>query len=742
MPERDKVTLAHLQRQALVYVRQSSASQVENNKESQRLQYALVNRAHDLGWSHDHIAVVDEDLGVTANGMVDRAGFEHVAAEVVLGHIGLILGIEVSRLSRSNADWYRLLDLCAITDTLVGDSDGLYHPGAYNDRLLLGLKGTLAEAELHVLRARLLGGIRNKAQRGELRRNLPVGLIWGDHDGEVRCDPDEAVTQALRTVFQRFAEFGSVRRVWLWFRSEQLPFPRRRFQSADIEWVQPSYNSVHAVLSNPVYAGAYVYGKSSKERYLDEAGRVRRRTRRLPREQWRVFLPEHHTGFIDWATYLDNQARLASNTHPQPHIAGGAVREGPALLQGLVSCGRCGRHLHTTYKGRTSTARYYCSAGNLNNGSRCLSFGGCQVERAVTQAVLAALTPAGMEAALVAAEHLEHDVDAALGSWRVELERTRYEAARAERRYRAVDPDNRLVARGLEADWEAGLRQVATAEAALAERERTRPRTLTQCERDLITTLGRDLELVWSAPSTTNRDRKELLHLLLEDLIVTLSEDRGIAHVKMCWQGGATTELEVNMVVHRSLHTKRTDEGTINLLRRLAVHYPDGQIASILNQQGRRTASGEHFNSIRVAALRNHHGIPRHQPDPAAREGELLTISKAAAALGIAASTLHRWLADGFVAGEQLTPTAPWRIRMTDSLRALFTDQAPPGWVPMQEATKALGVSRQTVLQRVKRGELCALHLRSGRRKGLRIELPAGSQTPLGPLFNNVMGSV
>ena len=492
-----------------------------------------------------------------------------------------------------------------------------------------------------------------------------------------------------------------------------------------------------------MYAGAYVYGKSRRERYIDEAGRIRRRTRKVSRDQWAVFIPDHHPGFIDWATYLDNQARLASNIHPQAHTAGGAVREGPALLQGLLRCGRCGRRLSTAYQGRSSSVRYYCNAGSLVNGrgSRCLTFGGRRVERAVTQAFLAALTPAGMDAAVLAAEHMEHDFDSSLSSWRLEVERARYEVARAERRYHAVDPDNRLVARSLESDWEAKLQQVATAEAALAERECQRPHTLSQRERELIDTLGRDLKLVWSAPTTTDRDRKELLQLLLEEVIVTLTQDKTTAHLLMRWRGGATTDLDVNVAYHVQ-PAKRTPEDTIDLLKRLAVYYPDGHIAGILNRQGRRTASGERFTANRVAGLRRYRSIPRYEPDPTApQEGELLSIAKAADMLGIAPSTLHRWLSVGFVPGEQLTPGAPWRIRMTDELRAKFTDVAPPGWVAMLEATLALGVSRQTVLQRVKRGELRALHLRSGRRKGLRIELPQGSQSSHGPLFETLCES-
>ncbi|MHB1640970.1 MAG: recombinase family protein [Candidatus Dormibacteria bacterium] len=726
MPENSKITPFHLQRQALVYVRQSTASQVENNQESTQRQYALAAKAVELGWTRDQVTVIDEDLGVSGSGSADRSGFARLTAEVALGHVGIVLGLEVSRLARNNADWYRLLDLCGVTDTLIGDADGLYHPASFNDRLVLGLKGTMSEAELHVLRARLNGGIRNKAERGELRRGLPVGLIWGDGDGEILLDPDEAVVNAIHSVFQRFAEFGSARKTWLWFLEQQLPFPSRRFPGAETQWVIATYPAILQVLANPAYAGTYAYGRTKRERYVDDAGRLRRRSRHQSREQWSVLIKDHHRGFIGWDTYLDIQTRLGTNTRLRAHEAGGAVREGSALLQGLAVCGHCGRHLSVRYEGSNSVPRYYCQAARIvnGNGRRCLSIGGTRIEKAVVQTFLATLTPVGMEAAVMAAERIETDFDTALNSWRLEVERTRYAAERAERRYRAVDPDNRLVARGLENQWEESLRALAKAQAALAEREQRRPRTLSPQERKLLTSLGSDLELVWTAPTTTDRDRKELLRLLLKEVLIQPSEDKATAHLAMSWQGGTITELDVD-TAYRHQPAVKTDETTIDLLRRLAVHYTDDQIAGILNRQGRLSARGARFTAVSVAGLRYHRGIPRYNPPVLTSEAsELLSIAKAADALGIAPSTLHRWLADGFIGAEQPTPGAPWLIRMTDDLRSQFVEEAPPGWVTMWEAMKALKVSRQTVLQRVKRGELRALHLRSGRRKGLRIELP------------------
>ena len=677
-----------------------------------------------MGWQHEQIKILDQDLGISGSGLTERAGFTHMTAEVALGHVGIILGLEVSRLARNNADWYRLLDLCGTTDTLIGDADGIYHPGLFNDRLVLGLKGTMSEAELHVLRARLNGGIRNKAARGELRRGLPIGLIWGEADGEVLLHPDEAVSGAIRAVFERFAEMGSARRVWLWFRQQGLRFPLQSSTLPEMRWVTPSYTKIHEVLTNPVYAGAYVYGKTRCEPYVDETGRVRKRMRHLPRSEWSVVIRDHHRGFIDWPTFEANQLRLAQNTHPSPHQAGGAVREGAALPQGIAKCGSCGRNLRVYYRGRNSTPGYYCAGNTISNGrgERCLQIGGRQVDAAVTEAFLAELAPAGLEAALKAAEQLESDHDNVLAQFRREVERAEYEAQRAERRYRAVDPENRLVARGLEADWEKSLRQLEAARAELTRREQQRPRALGPEERAAIRSLGSDLKGVWSAPTTSDRDRKELLRALLEEVIIALRRDEFRAHLTMRWRGGAITRLDVPVPRFQPMGP-RTDEDTISLLRRLAALYPDDVIAGILNRQGRKTATGERFTANQVGSLRRYRKIPRFQPTTEPPQGELATIRKAAQILGLNTSTIHRWLADGFIAGEQITPGAPWQIRITNELRSRIVEQAPPGYLPMLETTIKLGVSRQTVLQRVKHGELEAVLVRQGRRKGLRIKL-------------------
>ncbi len=724
MSESGKITASHRSRAAVIYVRQSTLAQVERNTESTARQYDLVNRAGQLGWPREAIRVVDGDLGVSGSVTGQRDAFEGMVAEVALGQVGIILALEVSRLARDNAAWYRMLDLAGVCDTLVADADGVYHPALFNDRLILGMKGIMAESELHVLRARLEGGIKNKAARGELRRGLPVGLIWGEADGEIRFHPDEAVTGVLRAAFEQFAVSGSVRATWLWLRAQQLRWPLQQAvylhgKPGEITWVEPAYHAVHTTLTHPAYAGAYVYGRTRDEHYLGPDGALRKRRR------------DHHPGFTDWDTYLANQARISSNTRPQASQPGtGAVREGSALMQGLATCGTCGRKLAIFYRGPAKTVpNYYCqgSADLVNGrGARHMNVGGQAIDAAVAQAFLAALAPAAMQACLQAAAQLEAGHDAALGQHRRQVEQARYNAARAERRYRAVDPDNRLVARGLETEWNTALQQLAEAEAELARREAVRPKTLTPAGRAAILALGDDLGQVWDAPTTTDKDRKQLLRTLLDEVNITARRDDPDPHARLVlrWKGGAISELTVPL--RRPQPKIRTDDDTVDLVRRLAVHYPDAKIAGILNRQGRRTPRGMSYTAGKVQGLRHYWGIPRHQPATSApAEGELLNVAQAARQLNIAPSTLLRWLNDGFVAGEQVTPGAPWRIRLTDELRGMLTDSNPDGWVPLGYASQALGVSRQTVLQKVKRGELRAVLTRTGRRKGLRIEIPA-----------------
>jgi DNA invertase Pin-like site-specific DNA recombinase len=730
MSELGKVTAAHQRRSALVYVRQSSLTQIERNTESTARQYNLVTRAVELGWARAAVRVIDDDLGVSGASTAGRSGFADLAVQVGLGEVGIVLALEVSCLARNSSDWYRLLDLAGMTDTLMADADGIYHPAMFNDRLVLGMKGTMSEAELHILRARLHGGIRNKAARGELRTALPVGLVWTDEG--ITLHPDEAVRGVLSAVFEQLPVRGSARGVWLWLKEQglKMPMPHHGYLRGDEEltWVEPTYTAVHKVLTHPAYAGAYVFGKTQVQRYVDEHGMLKARKRTLDPGEWQVLIKDHHEGYIDWAAYEANQARIDANIRPRAHEPGtGAVPEGCALLQGLATCGVCGRKLAVYYDGPTkSTPGYYCATGRVTNGRGVyhMRVGGLAIQDAVIEAFLAAVAPASLQACLAAAESLEATHDAALEQFRRQVERARYAAGKAERHYKAVDPENRLVARGLEAAWEAALQQLARTEGELARRQTTRPKALSTAERAAVLALGDDLGGVFDSPSTTDKERKALLRSLLEEVNVIVSRDDsgGRADLILRWKGGATTELSVPL--KRRPPPIRTDEDTLSLLRRLAMSYPDGMIAGILNRQHRTTARGLPFTAGRVQSLRHHFGIACYKPSWEQEEGELLTVEGTAQQLGLAPSTLHRWLADGFIAGEQLPPGAPWRIRLTPAIRSLFVDDAPAGWLAMLEATLAYKVSRQTIMQRVKRGELRAVHVRSGRRKGLRIEPP------------------
>ncbi|MBL0379921.1 MAG: recombinase family protein [Desulfofustis sp. PB-SRB1] len=723
MIDTNKIQPTHLQRQAFVYVRQSTASQVEYNKESTQRQYQLKDRAIELGWPHQRVKIIDEDLAQSGADSMHRTGFTMMTSEVALGRVGLLLSLEVSRVARNNSDWYRLLDLCSVTNTLIGDGDGLYHPGLFNDRLLLGMKGTMAEAELHVIRARLDGGIRNKAARGELRRGLPVGFVWGEQDGEVLMHPDQAVCGAIQTIFDKFPQVGSARQVWLWFRSQQLLFPLQSSMAPEIQWVTPSYHAIHSVLTNPTYAGVYTYGKTKQDRFVDANGQVKKRVKRKPRSQWSVFIHDHHEGYIDWETYEMIQERLAKNTRPISHHESGAVREGTALLQGIATCGNCGRRLKVYYQGRNCSPGYYCPANKLmeGRGKFCMRVGGVALDAAVADAFLEAISPAAAEAALLAEKNIEAEHDRAIEQWRLQLERFRYEAERAERRFKAVEPENRLVARSLERQWEQSLKALEDAEKDFEQRKRRYPKTLTQEQKALVQILSGDLQKVWYAPTITSRDKKELLQVVLQEVNITVDRTNDIAHLLVRWKTEAVLKIDVPLP-RRSAPPIRTKQDTIDLVRRLAEYYTDAIIAGILNRQERRTAGGLEFTANRVGNLRRYWNIPNFDGNKPG-DGELVTIQKAAEILELAPSTLHRWLSDGFIGGEQITPGAPWQIRITDELRSKFMEHPPEGYATMKEAKSILGVSRQTILNRLKTGKLSAVHVRKGKQLGLYIKV-------------------
>jgi DNA invertase Pin-like site-specific DNA recombinase len=724
MSENAKITEAHRRRRAVVYVRQSSVGQLERNTESAARQYALRERAIELGWPAGSVAVVDEDTGRSGASSDSRLGFTELAAEVGLGHVGLILALETSRLARSSADWHRLLDLCALTETLIADADGVYSPQEFNDRLLLGLKGTMSEAELHLIRARLVGGLRNKAERGELRLPLPVGLDRDDDDGTVLC-PDEQVRHAIERVFGLWRELGSARQVAMELVAEDQKLPRRTVGERRIRWARATYGAVHDFLTNPAYAGAFVYGRQRTEKRLDEQGRVRARRVEVPIEEWSVCLLDHHPGYVSWDEYLATRKRLRANVRPRGE-GGGAAREGAALLQGLVRCGRCGRRMQVAYSGTGGkVVRYACVRGRdmHQTGAACQSLGGGRLDKAVADAFLEAATPAGIAAAAGAVRELEERHELRLDGQRLAVERAGYEADRARRKFDACEPENRLVGRTLERALEDALAERERERGRLAELERARPAPLTDAEREELGGLARDLPRMWSASTTANRDRKGLLRALIGEVIVTCDHDKRRATVEICWEGGARTELGVRLNAAGPPEAKRTAEDTLELIRRLAAHQPDRQIASILNRQGRPTATGLPFTEARVRSVRKRAGIPAAPPpDP---DGEVVTVESAAGELRVSPQTIRRWIGAGLLPAEQVTPGAPWRIRLTDEIRARFVPDVPEGYVPLAEAARALGCARQTVLHKVQRGELRVIQVTNGRRKGLRIEIPS-----------------
>jgi DNA invertase Pin-like site-specific DNA recombinase len=720
MSDERKITDAHRRRRAVVYVRQSTGAQVAGNVESAARQYALRERAVSLGWSRAAISVVDEDTGRSGASAEGRLGFKELVAEVGLGQVGLVLALETSRLARSSADWHQLLELCALTGTLIADQDGIYAPGEFNDRLLLGLKGTMSEAELHLIRARLDGGLRNKAARGELRLHLPVGFER-DEDDRIVLSLDQQVRSAIEHVFTLWRRLGSARQVLTELVADGCVLPRRKVGERRVRWVRPSYPMVHDFLTNPTYAGAFTFGRTREEKHLGPDGRVRVRRIVLPREEWTVCLPDHHPGYVGWDEYLATRERLCANMRPRGE-GGGAAREGAGLLQGLVRCGRCGRRMQVTYSGKDGRSpRYWCVRARDHHGAKaaCQALGGRRLDRAVAVAFLEAVSPAGVSASVSASAEVESQHEQRLAQQRLAVERAEYEASRAKRQYDACEPENRLVARTVEHAYEQALIAVERERRKLALDEHARPEPLTDQERAALARLARDLPRLWDAPTTSDRDRKELLRTIVRDVVVTVKRADRHADVEILWEGGARTQLR--LAIGRGLPGRRTSEETVALVRRLAEHHHDREIAGILNKQGRLTAKELPFTQARVRDLRQRAGIPAAPPaDP---NSTLVTIQHAAGELGVSGATVRRWLKDGLLAGEQVTPQAPWRIRLSDETRRRFVPDVPDGYVRLDEAAKALGVARQTVLHQVQRGERRAIEVTQGRRKGLRIEV-------------------
>jgi Recombinase/Recombinase zinc beta ribbon domain len=544
---------------------------------------------------------------------------------------------------------------------------------------------------------------------------------------------DEAVREAVAVIYRRFAELGSARAVLLSLRGDGLLLPRRASGSPSgrITWAPASYPAVHDILTNPAYAGAFVFGRTRTEKRVAADGTVTVTVRELPREQWAVLIPDHHPGYITWEDYEATAARLRANWRPPRGHGGGAAREGRALLQGLLRCGRCGRIMQTGYSGAAGNSpRYVCArAKQLYAGEHvCQSIGGVKLEQVILAELFKVLEPASLEATAKALAEAEGQFRQRLAAFELAVERARFEAARARRQYDQVEPENRLVARTLERSWEDRLAAVRQAENDLRAQQARRPVWLTSEELAWITTAGADIKAVFHAPTTTVIERKQLLRAVISETVITVHADIRTADLKIIWQGGAATDLTMPMNKTGGRLTKGTSEDTINLVTRLAKRYDDKTIAAILGKQHRRTATGLPWTRARVAILRAQYHIPAYQPEPpdvtpGGDDVLVVPICKAEQILSVGRHTLYRWLRDGFITGEQMTPGAPWQIRIDQALRDKIRPEVPDGWLPLDQAANALGIARQTVLHKVQRGELQAVHVNRGRRKGLRIQV-------------------
>lgn len=661
-----KISPEHLARGAYVYVRQSTADQLRHNHESRRRQYALADRARTLGWSE--VVVIDDDLGVSASG-VARPGFERLLVAICGGQVGAVISIEASRLARNGRDWHTLLEFCALVGCVIVDEDGVYDPRSVNDRLLLGMKGTMSEMELSLLRQRSVEALKLKAARGDLHTTVAIGYVRSEGD-RIELDADLRIREAIAAVFTRFALAGSARQVLLWFRQERIELPAAVYDDGrrTVVWRLPVYNTVLKILTNPVYAGAYAFGRT-ETRVRIEAGRKRVvRGHRRAQEHWQVLIQEHHEGYIDWSHYEHNQRVISDNTNMRGSMARGALRQGEALLAGLLRCAHCGRKLHVAYSGADGdTARYHCKGAAINHGSPqgCISFGSLRVDEAVSREVLSVLRPIGVQAALHAIDQRADEDHAKRRQLELALEQARFEAARAQRQFDVVDPGNRLVAAELERRWNERLAEISRREAEIeALQALTRPSLSPGQHADLMA-MGADLPRAWSHPAAGNEVRKRILRCIIREIVARVAETR--IELIIHWQGGDHTELSV--VKNRvGQHRWTTDIEVQTLITQLARQLNDGTIASLLNRLGHRTAKGHTWTEMRVRSFRGDHRIAVYKAGEREARGEL-TLEQAADALGTSKMTVLRMIAVGSLQGTQACKGAPWVIKAIDVQR-------------------------------------------------------------------------
>ncbi len=658
-PVSGKVQAAHLQRLAIVYVRQSTLQQVEHHRESTRRQYALTERAIELGWSPTQVVVIDDDQGRSGASAEGRPGFQRLVLEVGLDHIGMVLGLEISRLARSSRDWYQLLEVCGLFGTLIGDADGVYDPQTYNDRLLLGLKGTMSEAELHILKQRLLEGKRAKAQRGELRMLLPRGYVRTPA-GEVIKDPDEQVRAVIETVFAQFARRGTINGVLHYLVERRLDLPDRLRSGprrGELEWRRPNRATLSNLLHNPLYAGAYAYGRRPTDPRRRQPGRPSTgRTVAAP-EDWEVLIQDRLPAYISWAQYEQNLRQLQANTAQ----AGGVVRNGVSLLSGRLVCGRCGLSMTTQYTQAGTGLRYVCSREAADYGAPpCQSLAGGVLDESISRLVLDALEPAALEISLQVAEDLEAERAREHGHWQQRLERARYAAERAERQYQTVEPENRLVARTLEQQWEAALTAQAQLQADYARFLNRTPTPLSAAGRTRIRQLASDIPALWHAPTTTAAERQAIVRLLIERVIVTVIDDSERVTVTVHWVGGHQTQTLLARPVARLEQLSYYSQ----LLERVRALHQQGLncrlIAERLNaEQWRPAKRRATFNQAMVANLLAHQGAPvstspRRPSAWTDRQAQEWSITDLSRHLGMPAATLFSWLDKGHLQARQV----------------------------------------------------------------------------------------
>jgi DNA invertase Pin-like site-specific DNA recombinase len=655
----EKIKDHQLERGAFVYVRQSTPYQVRNHLESKERQYALAQRASQLGFQK--VIVIDEDLGRSGTGMQERPGFGRLLASVCQGLAGAVLALEASRLARNNRDWHHLVDLCALTETLLIDCDGIYDPRQLNDRLVLGLKGTMSEFELGLLRQRARESFEQKARRGFAMWELPVGFIRTD-EGQIEKIPDRQVQQAIASVFQKFRQLGSARQAAIWFREEQIPVPKVQPGTAGqgIVWALPSGGRIRQMLNNPCYAGVFAYGKTAPRTVIDK-GRARQISRyQKPQEEWKVLLMDHHPGYISWEEYLENQRQLEANVAWSGSENSGAVKRGIALLSGLLRCGRCGRKMRVAYSGTNGRVpRYVCQGDRGDRGSgHCFTVGRLRVDRAVVQSVLTAIQPAGIEAAIQVAAHAKVEDDEKRRALELALERARYEEKRARRQFDAVEPENRLVAGELETRWNTALARVAEAEARLAAEKTSEP--LSEEQKQRLTMLSEDLAVLWNQPEAPIELKKRILRTVLTDVIVCDDNHVPVHRLHLHWVGGVHSEVSVerNQSGH---HARSADRPVIDLVRDLSKICQDKAIAAILNRLGYKTGQEKTWNASRVAGLRNYHKIAPFQ-----NQGDWVTQEAAARELQVSDTLVKRLIREGTLPATQVVKFAPWIIDKKD----------------------------------------------------------------------------